>query len=63
MATAGKISGLVIQALRYLGQNNVDDRTIEILKKRLSSTDKRQLINDLRFAPVWIGVIFRKLQG
>jgi len=63
MATAGKVSGLVIQALRYLGQNNVDDKTIEILKKRLSSADKRQLINDLRFAPVWIGVIFRKLQG
>lgn len=63
MATAGKVSGLVIQALRYLGQNNVDDKTIEILKKRLSSNDKRQLINDLRFTPVWIGVIFRKLQG
>ena len=63
MATAGKVSGLVIQALRYLGQNNVDDKITEILKKRLSSDDKRQLINDLRFAPVWIGVIFRKLQG
>jgi len=63
MATAGKVSGLVIQALRYLGQNNVDDKIIEVLKKRLSSGDKRQLINDLRFAPVWIGIIFRKLQG
>lgn len=63
MATAGKVSGLVIQALRYLGQNNVDDKIIEILKKRLSSDDKRQLINDLRFAPVWIGEIFRILQG
>ena len=63
MATAGRISGLVIQALRYLGQNNVDDKTIGILKKRLSSNDKRQLINDLRFAPVWIGTIFRQLQG
>jgi Family of unknown function (DUF6088) len=63
MATAGRVSGLVIQALRYLGQDNVDDKIIGILKKRLSSDDKRQLINDLRFAPVWIGIIFRKLQG
>ena len=63
MATAGRVSGLVIQALRYLGQNNVDDKIIEILKKKLSPKDKRQLINDLRFAPVWIGVIFRQLQG
>lgn len=63
MATAGRVSGLVIQALRYLGYDNVDDKIIGILKKRLSSDDKRQLINDLRFAPVWIGTIFRKLQG
>ncbi|MDP2942810.1 MAG: DUF6088 family protein [Candidatus Omnitrophota bacterium] len=63
MATAGRMSGLVIQALRYLGQDNVDDKIIGILKKKLSSDDKRQLINDLRFAPVWIGTIFRKLQG
>ena len=63
MATAGRVSGLVIQALRYLGQDNVDDKIIGILKKRLSSDDKRQLINDLRFAPVWIGMIFRRLQG
>ena len=62
MATAGRMSGLVIQALRYLGQDNVDDKIIGILKKKLSSHDKRQLINDLRFAPVWIGIIFRKLQ-
>lgn len=63
MATAGRVSGLVIQALRYLGQDNVDDKITGILKKKLSSNDKRQLINDLRFAPVWIGTIFRKLQG
>ena len=63
MATAGRISGLVIQALRHLGQEHVDDRIIGILKKRLSRDDKRHLINDLRYAPVWIGVIFRQLQG
>lgn len=63
MATAGRVSGLVIQALRYLGQDNVDDKIIGILKKRLSRDNKRQLINDLRLAPVWIGTIFRQLQG
>jgi len=63
MATAGRVSGLVIQALRHLGQDHVDDNIIGMLKKRLSSDDKRLLINDLRYAPVWIGVIFRQLQG
>lgn len=62
MATAGRVSGLVIQALRHLGQDNVDDKIIGMLTKRLSHDDKRQLMNDLRYAPVWIGTIFRQLQ-
>ena len=63
MATAGDVSGLVIQALRYLGKDYVDDKTIGILKKRLTGDDKRQLMRDLRYAPAWIGSIFRQLQG
>jgi len=62
MAPAGRITGLVIQALRHLGQEHVDDHIIELLKKRLSVKDKHQLMKDLRFAPVWIGNIFRQLQ-
>jgi len=61
MATAGRVSGLVIQALRYLGQDHADDNIIGMLKKRLSGDDKRQLMNDIRYAPVWIGTIFRQL--
>jgi len=61
MATAGRVSGLVIQALRHLGQDNVDDKIIGMLTKRLSHDDKRRLIKDLRYAPVWIGTIFRQL--
>ncbi len=63
MATAGHVSGLVIQALRYLGKDHVNDKTIGILKKRLTGDDKRQLMRDLRYAPAWIGSIFRQLQG
>jgi hypothetical protein len=62
MATAGRISGLVIQALRYLGKDHVDAHIIGMLQKRLSAEDKQQLMKDLRFAPVWIGNIFRQLQ-
>ena len=63
MATAGRISGLVIQALRHLGQDHVDEHIIYMLKKRLSVEDKLQLMKDLRYAPVWIGKIFRQLQA
>ena len=63
MATAGNISGLVIQALRYLGKEHVDDKTIGMLKNRLTGPDKRQLMRDLRYAPAWMGSIFKQLQG
>jgi len=63
MATAGKISGLVIQALRYLGMKNVDNKVIEILKKKLKTEDKQCLIRDLRYAPAWIGGILRELKN
>ncbi|MDO8603520.1 MAG: DUF6088 family protein [Candidatus Omnitrophota bacterium] len=62
MAATGDVSGLVIQALRYLGKDHVDDKTIGILKKRLTGIDKCRLMRDLRYAPAWIGSIFRQLQ-
>ncbi len=61
MATAGRISGLVFQALRYMGQENVDDRVINILKRKLSDKDKKTLMADLRYAPAWIDKVLRRL--
>jgi Family of unknown function (DUF6088) len=63
MATAGRMSGLVIQALRYIKQENIDDKIIERLKGKLSSEDKEQLMSDLRYAPAWIGEIFKQLNS
>jgi hypothetical protein len=61
MATAGRSSGLVIQALRYLGKQNVDERAVKTLAARLGPEDRQQLIKDIRYAPAWIGNIFRHL--
>jgi hypothetical protein len=61
MATAGRVSGTVIQALRWIGQRHVDDRTISMLRRRLTDSDKRQLLKDLRYAPTWIAEIMRKV--
>ena len=63
LATAGKISGLVIQALKYLGREYIDDQVIEQLDRRLSERDRGQLLKDVRHAPEWIASIFRKLGG
>ena len=61
MAAAGKISGLIIQALKHLGKDQVDDHVIDQLDRRLDDTARKQLLKDIRSAPAWIADIFRKL--
>jgi hypothetical protein len=61
MATAGKTSGLVIQALRHLGQRHVDESTVNTLRQRLSDNDKQQLLKDLIHAPAWAADIMRQI--
>jgi hypothetical protein len=61
MATAGRMSGLMIQALRYLGKKHVDDETVKRLSRRLSPDDKTKLLKDRAYAPAWIGDIMKTL--
>ncbi len=57
MAMAGKISGLVVQALKYLGQDHIDNKKINMIKHKLNDADKKILRDDSRLAPVWISKI------
>jgi hypothetical protein len=59
MATAGRMSGTVIQALRWIGQSHVDAQVVSALRRKLSVRDKRQLLQDARYAPAWIGDVIR----
>lgn len=61
MITAGRISGLVIQALRYLGKQNVTDDILARLRNRLDSTGRDQIRADAQYAPAWIAAIMRRL--
>lgn len=61
MATAGRTSGLVIQALRHLGQSRVDDSTITHLRERLSSDDRKRLLKDVQYAPAWVAKVMRQI--
>ncbi len=63
MATAGRVSGLVIQALRHIGQRYVDDAIVARLQKRLSDDDRKQLLQDIRYASAWIAAILRRVAG
>lgn len=61
MATAGRVSGTIIQALRWIGKRHVDDRMIASLRRKISDSDKQQLLKDLRYAPAWIAEIMREV--
>lgn len=61
MATAGRVSGLVIQALRHLKKENVTEEAISSLKAKLSRDDKIVLLQDVSLAPLWIADIMRGL--
>lgn len=61
MATAGRVSGLVIQALRHLGRARVTDSMVDLLRDRLSADDKILLLRDLGFAPTWMAPLFRRI--
>ena len=59
----GKISRLVIQALKEIGNGNVtkeeEQKIIELLKKE----DKKDFMHDLALAPVWVKKLMKKALG
>jgi hypothetical protein len=61
MATAGRLSGLLIQALRELGKDHVTSERFNHLKQTLPAEKRRELIKDLKLAPAWMHAIFREL--
>jgi hypothetical protein len=54
MHPAGTKVGLVIQAFRNLGKDNIDDVVRARTRKFLTGTDRNELIKYLRYAPQWI---------
>jgi Family of unknown function (DUF6088) len=61
MAAAGRLSGLLIQALRELGKDHVTPQRREHLKRTLPAEQRRELLKDLSLAPTWMHPIFREL--
>lgn len=63
MAAAGRMTGLVIAALRYVGKANVSPERIAHLCQLLSPSDRRQLLKDILLAPAWMHPYFRLIAG
>lgn len=53
MAGAGRKVGTILQAIRYLGRDHLDDDIIDKIKRQLSNDDKQALKQIARYAPGW----------
>jgi len=62
MVGAGTKVGLIIQALRYFGAENVDNVVLEKISKKLSMSDMRNLEKEKYALPVWLQESIGKLQ-
>jgi hypothetical protein len=63
MAAAGRTTGLVIAALRYIGKNHITPERVAHLQKLLSPEDRRRLLEDLTLAPAWMHPYFKDIAG
>ena len=60
LAAKGKLSTLVIQALKSIRKDRVTDYEIEKVNKILKNENPKYLEHDIKFAPQWIREIMRK---
>jgi len=61
MSMAGRLSGLVVQAFRELGRENVTGERVEHLKRILPLDKRQELLKDIRLVPEWMHSIFKEL--
>lgn len=60
LAAIGKISSLVIQALKEIGKDNLTDDEKKLILKHLEKEETYRLEHDIRLAPEWIRIIMRQ---
>ena len=61
MATAGRKSGTLIQALRHLGQDQMNESVLTTIRRHIGDADRPAILKDLRHAPAWIADLLRPL--
>jgi hypothetical protein len=61
MQMAGKTSGLVTQAFRFIGKDFITPEIIAQLRQQLSEKDKETLRKDIALPPAWIADYFRQI--
>ncbi len=59
LSIKGKITSLIIQALKEIGKNNVNKEQLEKIKNHLKLEKEDIIIHDAKLAPAWIAKIMR----
>lgn len=60
LMTTGEISTLAIQALKEIGQENIDDEILKQLKVVLKKETQENILHDAKLAPAWINKILKQ---
>lgn len=60
LALRGKISKLVVQALKDIGKDKITEQELESIYKLLQKENKQDLKHDIALAPQWIAEIMAK---
>lgn len=60
LMTLGEISTLVIQALKEIGQEDIDDEILKKIKVVLKKETEENILNDAKLAPAWINKILKQ---
>ena len=63
MHTASTKVGLVVQAFRHLGKDNIDKTACNRTQKFLEDVSGRDVIRGLKYAPQWIRVVIFNIMG
>ncbi len=58
---AGRTSGILIQALRHIGESTVHNDHIVMLRQQLSGVSRRALLRDIASAPAWMHQWFYRI--
>lgn len=61
MVAAGRLSGLIIQALRSFGQMHVGAQHVKRLRERIPPQERAKLLDDLALAPAWMHPLLREV--
>lgn len=59
--SAHKKSNIVIEAINYLGKENVTDRHLKIIRTNLSEKEMKNLLEDSKRSTIWIKELIREM--